>query len=90
MTTSNPTDNLAALRLRDELAQQGMSQAELAVRMGRAPSVVNELCRGKLRITAKTAIQLEYCLGISAREWMRLDCEYRLALARQRRLTCPK
>lgn len=69
--------------LEEELAARGMSQKELAERMGRPPQAINEIVRGKKALTAETALQLEHALGIPAYLWIRLEGEYRLALARR-------
>jgi len=60
----------------------GMSQAELAERMGRPKKTVNEIVNGKAAITPETAIQLERVLGVPARFWMNREQQYREALAR--------
>ena len=41
----------------------GMSQAELAERLGRSVPKLNELIKGKAPITKDTAVKLEYVLG---------------------------
>ncbi|HXG35927.1 MAG TPA: HigA family addiction module antitoxin [Dehalococcoidia bacterium] len=66
----------------EELEARGISQAELARRMGRPKNAVNEICKGKKEITAQTALELEAVLGIDAETWMNLEGSYRLALAR--------
>lgn len=70
--------------LREEIEARGLTQVELAVRIGRPPQLVNEILQGKKAITAETAIELESVLGLSARLWTNLEDTYRLALARQR------
>lgn len=54
----------------------GMSQAELAGRMGRSVSKLNELIKGKAPITPETAQKLEYILGVDAGFWLNLEKEY--------------
>lgn len=70
--------------LEEELAERGMSQIELAQRMGRPRQKINEIIRGKRAITPETALQLEQVLGIPARLWLGLETDYRLTLARQK------
>ena len=70
--------------LTSALASKGMSQAELAVRIGRPQKTINEIIKGKAAITPDTAIQLERALGISAKIWNRLEANYQLQLAEQR------
>jgi addiction module HigA family antidote len=60
----------------------GMTQTELATRMGRPIKTINEIIRGKSAITAETAIQLERVLGISAQFWSNLEMTYQTILAR--------
>ncbi|HFC00768.1 MAG TPA: ImmA/IrrE family metallo-endopeptidase [Phaeodactylibacter sp.] len=54
----------------------GMSQAELAVRLGRSVPKLNELIKGKAPISKETATKLEYVLGIPANFWLELEREY--------------
>ena len=70
--------------LAEELAARGMTQKELAQRMGRPAQSINEVVRGKRALTAETALDLERVLGIEAGLWVRLEGDYRLALARRR------
>ncbi len=70
--------------LAEELAARGMTQKELAQRMGRPAQSINEVVRGKRALTAETALDLERVLGIEAVLWVRLEGDYRLALARRR------
>ena len=69
--------------LGEEIEARGMTQRELATRMGRPPQVVNLIINGKKAITPQTAIQLERALGIAATIWVGLEAQYRLALARR-------
>jgi HTH-type transcriptional regulator / antitoxin HigA len=64
----------------DEL---GMSQVDLARRMGRPAQAINEIIKGHKAITSDTALQLEQVTGVPASLWTGLEEEYRLALARQ-------
>ena len=70
--------------LEEELEARGMTQRELAQRMGRPVQTINEVIRGKRTLTAETALDLERVLGIEAGLWVRLEGDYRLALARQK------
>lgn len=54
----------------------GMSQAELAERLGRSVPKLNELIKGKAPITKETAQKLEYILGVEAGFWLNLEKEY--------------
>lgn len=67
-----------------EVAQeQGISQAELARRMGRPAQALNEMIKGEKQITPETALQLEQVLGVPAHIWTGLEAEYQLVRARQ-------
>lgn len=70
--------------LADELEARGMSQSELARRMGRPVKTINEIVNTKTALTPDTAIQLELALGISAQLWVRLEADYRAHLARSK------
>jgi HTH-type transcriptional regulator / antitoxin HigA len=70
--------------LLEVLDDRGMSQSELARRMGRPTKTINEIVNGKAAITPETAIQLELTLGISASFWNNLEATYRAHLARER------
>ena len=67
--------------LAEELAARGMTQGELARRMGRSRRTVSGIVTGRGAITAETALRLERALGIAARLWVGLERRYRLALA---------
>ena len=50
--------------LAEELEARGMTQKELAARLGRPAQVVNEIIKAKKGITPETAIGLGRVLGI--------------------------
>lgn len=60
----------------------GMTQIELADRMGRPRKTINEIIKGKTAITPETALQLEHVVGVPARFWITREQHYREALAR--------
>jgi addiction module HigA family antidote len=68
--------------LSDTLETIGMSQAELARRMGRPVKTINEIIQKKAAITPETALQLEQVLNIPASFWLNREQQYREALAR--------
>jgi len=59
-----------------------MSQVELAERMGKKPSKINDIISGKEPITVVTAFQLEKVLGIDAQFWLNREMLYREKLSR--------
>ena len=70
--------------LLEEIEARGMSQKELAARLGRPPQVVNEIIRGKKGITPDTAVGLGKVLGIDPQYWINLETDYHMTLARNR------
>ncbi len=69
--------------LEEILDERGMTQADLASRMGRPKKTISEIVNGKAAITPDTALQLEKVLGISASFWNNRERHYREFLARQ-------
>jgi addiction module HigA family antidote len=68
--------------LLEVLEEWGMTQTELAERMGRPKKTINEIINGKAAITAETALQLERVLRIPASFWNNREQQYREYLAR--------
>ena len=68
--------------LKDEIEFLGITQKELANRMGRPAQAINEIMGGKKAITPETALELESVIGIKAHIWLSLESGYRLTLAR--------
>src|SRR5690606_30693978 len=62
--------------IQEHIDHIGMSQAELAERLGRSIPKLNELIKGKAPITKDTAIKLEYVLGVPASFWLNLERTY--------------
>ena len=68
--------------LAEEIKARGITQKELAKRMGRPLNAINEIVRGKKAITAETALQLEDVMPeIPARFWLNLETDYQLTRA---------
>jgi len=70
--------------LLETIQERGISQSELARRMGRPTKTINEIVNGKAALTPDTAIQLELTLGIPAGFWNNAEGLYRAHLARER------
>jgi addiction module HigA family antidote len=68
--------------LAEVLGDRGMSQAELAQRMGRPKKTISEIVNGKAELTPETAIQLERVLGVPAAFWNNFESNYRGYVAR--------
>lgn len=60
----------------------GLTQRELAQRMGRPLKTVNEIIKGVTAITADTSLQLEKVTGVPASFWSSAEANYRERLAR--------
>lgn len=72
--------------LAEEIGARGISQKELAKRMGRPANAINEIVNGKKALTAETALQLESVMPeIPARFWLNLETDYQLTKARIKR-----
>ncbi len=78
-TVSPPGRTLA-----DLLEERGMSQAELARRMGRPEKTISEIVNGKAAITPETALQLESVFDVPAGFWIAREANYREFLARSK------
>ncbi len=76
-TVSSPGETIL-----ETIEALGMSQVDLAERMGWTPKTVNELIKGKIILTPQTALQLEQILGVPAAFWMNREQHYREYLAR--------
>ena len=68
--------------LAEDLEARGMTQRELARRMGRPPQVINAIVQGQKRITAETALGRERALGTPAHIWVGLQADFDLNSAR--------
>ncbi len=66
----------------ETLEHTKMSQVELANRMGKTPSKINDIISGKEPISLTTAFQLEKVLGIDAQFWINREMLYREKLSR--------
>ena len=70
----------------EEIEARGISQKELARRMGRPANAINEIVNGNKAITAETALQQEEAMPeIPARFWLNLESGYQLAKALAKR-----
>ena len=62
--------------LREELAERGVTQTQLAKRMGVSVSLLNEVINGKRGISTEYALLLEAALGIDADFWLNMQRAY--------------
>jgi len=80
MTTNTYISDLAIHPgdfLEETIEEIGMSQVELANKLGRSVQVVNEIIKGKRSITSAMALELEKVLRIPSHIWIGLENEYR-------------
>lgn len=63
--------------LKETLTELGMSQAELAERLGMTPQTISKIISGVDPISPETAMRLESVLGVPASFWRRLEQNYR-------------
>lgn len=70
--------------LEEFLEPGGISQAELARRMGKTPASINELVKGKRGVSAEMALLLADIFGTTAEFWMNLQVSWELWHARKR------
>jgi addiction module HigA family antidote len=70
--------------LADELAELGMSAAELARLVHVPPNRISQILAGKRNISADTALRLGRWFGTGPRIWLNLQQAYELDLAQRR------
>ena len=66
--------------LAEELEVRGMTQEELADKMGCSPQVVAEIVRAERAITPELAAALGKALGIETQFWINFEEHYRMTL----------
>ena len=62
--------------IRDEISARGITQRQLAEKIGMQPSILNEIINGKRSVNIEFAMLLEAALGIDADIWIRLQNLY--------------
>ena len=67
--------------IKEEIEYRGISQRELAKRIGMPHSVVNEILNGKRIVSTRTAYLMEAALGIPAYSLLRLQLKYDIQTA---------
>ncbi|MEW2354898.1 HigA family addiction module antitoxin [Spirillospora sp. NPDC029432] len=70
--------------VREFLDDLGMTQRQLAARLGLTPKHVNQLIQGLVPLSPDVAARLELVTGMSARMWNRLEADYQTTLTRLR------
>ena len=64
--------------IKDEIIARGITQKELAQRMGVSYTVFNEILNGKRPVTTEYALLLEAALGTDANIWIGLQADYNM------------
>ena len=67
--------------LQEELAEIGVSAAELARQIDVPPNRIGQILAGKRAITGDTALRLGHWFGMDPQFWLNLQSQYDLALA---------
>lgn len=68
--------------LQETIDTLGMTQRDLALRTGLAPKTINEIVKGKARLTHESAVVFERVTGVPARMWNNLEANYREQLTK--------
>lgn len=76
--THRPPTHPGEMLLEEFLKPLGLTQAELAERIGVSYPRVNELVHGKRAMTPDTALRLERLLGVEAQFWLNLQLRWDL------------
>lgn len=67
------------------MSEMGLNQTQLAEKCGCSPRKINEIVNGKRSISAQFAIELEKAINTTAEMWVRMQAEFDLWQARQKR-----
>lgn len=68
--------------IKDEIEYRGISQRKLAMQMGVSPTLLNEILKGKRRVSTEYALLFEAALGIDAEIWIRQQMQYDMQVAK--------
>ena len=82
--THGPPTHPGAMLLEEFLKPLGMSQVELAARIGVSFPRVNEIIHAKRGVTPDTAPRLERLFGMEAQFWLNLQSHYDLEIMEDR------
>lgn len=69
--------------LADELEARDILKKDFAALVGKQPSHLSDLIKGKRHVSAKLALKLERHLGINASYWLRVQMAYDLFMAKK-------
>lgn len=69
------------------MREMGLNQTQLAAEIGCAHQKINEIVNAKRSISPTFVLDLERVLGTSAEMWIRMQAEYDLAVACNKRVS---
>lgn len=69
--------------IKDEIVARGLTQKDLAQKMGVSYTVFNEILNGKRPVTTEYALLLEAALGTDANIWLGLQADYNMQKMKQ-------
>ncbi|MCQ2220150.1 MAG: HigA family addiction module antitoxin [Prevotella sp.] len=69
--------------LKDEVDERGLSQKELAERIGMSYKAMNDILNERRPVTTETAMLFEAALGIPANVLLNLQTDYNIHMAKQ-------
>lgn len=69
--------------IKDEIMARGITQKDLAQKMGVSYTVFNEILNGKRPVTTEYALLLEAALGTDANIWLGLQADYNMQKMKQ-------
>ena len=78
LPAKRPPTHPGEMLLEEFLKPLGISQSAFAVRLGISFPRLNEIIRGKRRVTPDTALRLAHVLGMSADFWLGLQQDWDL------------
>jgi antitoxin HigA-1 len=78
LPVKRPPTHPGEMLLEEFLKPLGISQSALAVRLGISFPRLNEIIRGKRRVTSDTALRLAQVVGMSADFWLGLQQDWEL------------
>ena len=81
---AGPAISPGEMLLHEFIEPLGLRQSEVAQRLGVSANRLNEVVRGKRRISADTALRLSRLLKTSPQFWMRLQADWDLHQAARR------
>lgn len=68
--------------IKDEIEYRGITQRKLAAQMGVSPTLLNEILKGKRRVSTECALLFEAALGIDAQVWILQQMQYDMQVAK--------